>query len=348
MSGPPKRIRLLNGLGRALSPMGLAPRAPDAEVLISRAERSTGLQMAAADPFRGFFSSAIAGANEGAGLSPFGRWGVPRLAERMVSNHLRLTDVFERRPELADVPVERPVLVVGRYRSGTTMLHRLLAQAEGARNPRAWELYFPVPELEDAGADARLRRARMDRMLRLAHFAIPSLRKLHTITADDPEEATVLLDNAGLGVYFMHAFGAHEHGRRLVEGDTSFAYRSLLRQLQLLATTGGGGRWILKCPFSYWKLDEFLAVFPDAQIVHIRRDRRDTLASICRLATALQHSFRRRVDPTQIEQFWSTFYSDGRERLRTTREALGSERFVDVAFEDLVAAPDTVMDRLQT
>jgi hypothetical protein len=264
----------------------------------------------------------------------------------MVENHLRVADAFERRPELADVPVERAVVVVGWYRSGTTTLHRRLTEVEGARVPRAWELYFPVPEGSEPGVDARRRRARMVRMLRLAHFAIPALSELHPIAADDPEESTVLLDNAGLGVYFLHAFGAHAHGWRLVEEDTTCAYASMRRQLQLLTASGGAGRWILKCPFSLWKLDELLEVFPDAQIVHIHRNEQDTLDSVCRLASTLQHSFRAEVDPEKIRRFWSAFYREGLERSRAVRATLGSERFVDVAFEDLVREPQTSVSRL--
>ena len=346
MSGTPTRIRLLNGLGHTLRTVGLAPPRPDADALIARVEQQAALALAANDPFRPFFRSAIDGANAGAGLTPFGRWGVPRLAERMVANHLRLTEAFDRRPELAAIPVERPVVVVGWYRSGTTTLHRLLTRVQGARVPRAWELYFPHPERGDPKSDARHRRRRMVRMLRLAQFAIPKLKHLHPISADDPEESTVLLDNTGLGVYFLHAFGAHEHGLGLVAKDTTFAYAAMRRQLQLLTATGGGGRWILKCPFSLWKLDELLAVFPGAQIVCIHRDEQDTLDSVCRLATTLQQSFRVEVDAAGIRRFWSDFYRQGRERSLAVRDTLGNERFVDVAFDDLVRDPQATVSML--
>jgi hypothetical protein len=183
-------------------------------------------------------------------------------------------------------------------------------------------------------------------MLRMAHLAIPALPRMHRIEADSPEEATVLLDNAGVGVYFLHAFGAHAHGRFLADHDLGYAYRSMAQQLRLLSHAGGGGRWILKCPFSMWKLDALFRAFPDARIVHTHRDPRESVASVCSLSAILQQSFCREVDLHAIGRFWSDFYLEGLKRSAAFRRAHPDAPIIDVPYDRLVHDTDAVVREL--
>ncbi|MGD8861944.1 MAG: sulfotransferase [Myxococcales bacterium] len=200
----PPLVRLANLAGAVGAPLGLSPGRPTPKSLIAEVEGRTDpetVAAAAGEPYRAAFDSALGAAAEGTELTPFGRWAVAEVARRMLQNRLGIARALQRTPEIAQQPLPSPVFVVGWFRSGTTLLHRLLSSAAGARIPRAWGLYFPVPGPGDPARDARRRRARMRRMLRMAHLAIPALPRMHRIEADSPEEATVLLDNAGVGVY---------------------------------------------------------------------------------------------------------------------------------------------------
>jgi hypothetical protein len=264
----------------------------------------------------------------------------------MLSNRLGIADILQRHPEIDDIPIERPIFIVGWFRSGTTLLHRMLSQGEGVRFPRAWELFFPVPGPGDRDREARRRLRRMRRYLGLAHTVIPALREMHPIEAESAEESSVLLDNEGVGVYFVHAFGAMSHGRFLGDRDLGYAYRSLRRQLQLLSWAGGRGRWVLKCPFTMWKLDELLDVFPDACIVHTHRDAGHSVPSVCSLSAILQHSFCENVDLQVIGRFWSDFCLEGLKRSLAFRRSHPRIQVIDVHFSDLVADPAGVVRRV--
>ena len=188
----------------------------------------------------------------------------------------------------------------------------------------------------------------MRNMLWLAHLAIPELRFLHRIEVDSPEESTVLLDNAGLGVYFLHAFGAHRHGWHLAGSDLSRAFQSMRVQLQLLQHSSGRfGRWVLKCPFTVAHIGAFLDVFPDATVIHVHRDASKALSSVCRLATTLQTSFLLRPDLKSIGAFWSTYYLDALERSWQFRRAHPSRQIIDVSYSDLVRDPVETAMKLQ-
>src|SRR5262249_36189268 len=49
----------------------------------------------------------------------------------ILTNRLRIEDDLKRHPEILDVPIERPLFIVGLPRTGTTLLHNLLAQIPG-------------------------------------------------------------------------------------------------------------------------------------------------------------------------------------------------------------------------
>lgn len=184
-------------------------------------------------------------------------------------------------------------------------------------------------------------------MLRLAHLAVPSLREFHRIEIDSPEESTALLDNAGTGIYFLHAFGAHSHGMRLCEAGLTPAYTAMRRQIQILQyLKGGNGRWVLKCPFSLGHVQSFLENFPDAKIVFISRDVTASLSSVCQLSEALQTSFRRRVDRLSIGEFWRVFYRFSLENFWSQRAQINSQNVFNINYTELTRNPQKIVKQL--
>src|SRR5487761_1926854 len=59
----------------------------------------------------------------------------------------RLNYVNDRKlyPEIADQKIVRPVFIIGFPRTGTTILHDILAQDPDSRAPLTWEVTFPSP-----------------------------------------------------------------------------------------------------------------------------------------------------------------------------------------------------------
>src|SRR4051794_446026 len=73
---------------------------------------------------------------------------------RYAANRLRIHALLTRRPEILDVEIVAPVIVIGLPRSGTTHLVNLLAADTRFRSLPLWESYEPVPDADEpAGAD---------------------------------------------------------------------------------------------------------------------------------------------------------------------------------------------------
>ena len=270
-SGPTAIIRAYNALIRAGDLLGLTTPEVCPDRLREQAERTTGLSHWGDSPFQASLESVVRSAQEGRALTPMGRLALRKMMRRSLVNKLLLEDLARNAKEQFQVPVVRPVFIVGWYRSGTTLLHRLLAGMPGFRAPEAWELHFPVPGRTPAPVDRGLKLATTEAMLLLARQCVPNLDQVHSLRARSAEESTLFLDNELCAVYAIHALGAQEHGRWLLQQDLTHAYQSMKRQLQLLAGPTDPRRWVMKCPFSLWNLDTLLDVFPDAVVIRTHR-----------------------------------------------------------------------------
>jgi hypothetical protein len=63
---------------------------------------------------------------------------------RTLRNRLLLADLWRRRPEILREEILPPIFVVGSPRSGTSILHELLALDPAHRAPAMWEIEHPV------------------------------------------------------------------------------------------------------------------------------------------------------------------------------------------------------------
>jgi Sulfotransferase family len=273
-------------------------------------------------------------------LSFMGLAGINAELARHLSNRLRVRALLRANPQITSAPVPRPVFVVGLPRTGTTMLHALLASAPGHRAPLLWELLSPCPQPGSGGPGRRVRDA--ERLAWLAHRAAPSLRVIHRLDARAPEECVFALPHHM--AYWTRARipGYRDwYARRDATGD----YAYLRQQLQILQWRQRPRRWILKSPFHLWHLDALLRVFPDATIVWPHRDVPTALASWCSLAEVTMRLHNRRVDLSQLGRDWSQMWAQAMTRALSTR-ARAAQPFLDVPYTQLATAPLSAVEAI--
>src|SRR5689334_19147983 len=145
----PEWVDELNALGRHAGSAGtLVPL--DEESLLAAARAETGLDDFGDDAWREPFGVFCRALREEADLHLLGRIMARDEVVRALVNRLRVHDTIGGHPEILDERIESPVLVVGTGRSGTSILHELLAQDPGHRVARTWELLHPCPPPERA------------------------------------------------------------------------------------------------------------------------------------------------------------------------------------------------------
>ncbi|MGA2433859.1 MAG: sulfotransferase, partial [Bryobacteraceae bacterium] len=203
-------VRLANAVGAPLR--GAISFQP--EFLMDKARKFCNLADFGGGDFEEPFRILARAMDRGMGLHFTGRVLAQRELLRCLVNRLRIAEYCRRNPGTGNVAVPDPIVIAGLPRSGTTFLHRILAQDPRTRTLRTWELYAPVPPgWGDGNApDPRLALMRRGmewrRKLLLSSYGRSTARAIHHSEADDPEECWPLLQNSfRCGIFAIHGVG---------------------------------------------------------------------------------------------------------------------------------------------
>lgn len=258
----------------------------------------------------------------------------------LLTMRLRFEDLWRRHPEILDQPIERPIIVIGLPRSGTTILHRLLSRDPAKRSSPFWEQVAPLadgdPTAPQPDPDPRL--TRMRQSLDMLDTVVPDLKLMHELTADEPDEDISLLIFAFASLQFEWSYRVPAYSRWYQAFDHTEGYRYFRRVLQTLQWLRGGDRWVLKAPQHLEQLRPLLSVFPDAVLVQTHRD---PVPAIISLASLTTYGGRRYYDHPNPHAVGADMASIVERLLRKGVEDRPKDdrRFVDIQFADLIADP---------
>ena len=202
-----------------------------------------------------------------------------------------LDDLFF--PGYKQQPIEKPLFILGNFRSGSTFLHRLLSRDTGIfTSLRTWDIFL-MPSI----TQRRIFRffAKIDRLFGsplvtwLKNFDKRSLGqvRIHKISLFEPEEDENILLHAWstFFVSFMFPFLDDlppyqffdevlpvEEKKRVMT-----FYRSCIQRH--LYASGGTHYFVSKSPAASAKIESLLEFFPDARILYLARNPLDMLPS---------------------------------------------------------------------
>ncbi|MBT8467899.1 MAG: sulfotransferase [Deltaproteobacteria bacterium] len=282
-------VRAVNAIGGSFEPVGK----PSADIYWERAQR---LNPDAGEPTtnaRAALTALTESLNQDAALSFIGKIAAWIDCTRMAGTHLRVLQALRETPAIEETALPTPVFVLGLFRSGTTVLHRLLGEDPDNRTLPHWESFDPVHTPE--GPERRQRK--LTNTLMLADILSPSIRAIHPMDAYQTDECRGMFTNVFRTPQFNVQYRVGGYLDWLLAQDATIAYRQHRRQLQLVQYHRPyGTRFILKDPTHTFFVKEILAVFPDARFVFIHRNPIETLSSICSL-----HAYARSVFSTDVE-----------------------------------------------
>ena len=136
--------------------MPKADTALDPVALRDKAQRQTGLSDFGGTTFHEPFEILLQSLRDEAQLNARGVFMLHRTMLRLLTNRLRTEQAFADSPALAETPIPRPLYVIGFPRTGTTLLHNLLACDPAARWMRLWEGLYPAPAPQSLEDDPRI------------------------------------------------------------------------------------------------------------------------------------------------------------------------------------------------
>ena len=314
----------------------------DPERLLAEARRTAGANDLGDDGFRDGFERVCAALEQEADLTPLGRTIARRDILRILVNRIEMQRWRQQHPEIAKQAIERPLFVVGMGRTGTTILHDLLAQDPDSRVPYTWELAVPCPPPERAHADDDPRIAAMDLELAGVDRLMPEFKKMHPMGAKLPQECVAITAHEFKSMLFQISYDLPSYATWL-QGDADLApvYAAHRRFLQLLQWRWPAKRWVLKSPGHLWALGNVLDEYPDARLVQTHRDPLRVVSSLASLTETLRGLTSRRVDRRAIAREWMEEIASALDRSVDARQngTVPPGRIVDFYFRDLLRDP---------
>jgi hypothetical protein len=231
----PEWVEELNAFGRSTG----SPRA-----LVSlehRALLDAAIEAAATDDFgdddwRQHFAAFVDALEAEGDLHLVGRLMARNEIVRSLRNRLQVVDTLQKHPEIERERIERPVLVTGSGRSGTSILHELLAQDPATRSLQTWEALHPCPPPERKTYDRDPRIMVADReYATFWNLVTPEYGTMHENGGAVPQEDSVLVMPTFLSDHFMGSYNVPSYTAHLARADMAPAlhfHRTMLRLLQ--------------------------------------------------------------------------------------------------------------------
>lgn len=271
------RVRRLSALLEGLWQKGLAPR-PD----LSRLRREAETLSAGEAPWREALDRLLDSLAGEARLNAIGLTFAQVQLTAILSRRGRAARLWRDRPEIAAVPIAAPIVVLGQMRSGTTRIQRLLGCDPRLGATRLYEMLEPLPRRFEP------RIAKSWAQLAMLNALNPAIRAVHPSGARAIDEPLPLLTFSLYGAQLDAQWWAPGFTRWWERQDRHGVYREFAQLLRTVlwrrGTAGGEAPLVLKVPQFMEDLDALLAVFPDARLICVNREREAVVASAASLA----------------------------------------------------------------
>lgn len=306
---------------------------PDA--LLATAVERTGLDDWGDPAFRQRLDILCGALREEADLSETGRAiAFEQLVANLV-NRLRLEALVTAHPEIEDVTIERPIIICGLPRTGTTHLHNLLAADPSLRYLPYWESLEPFPAPDES--DPEPRRQRCAAGLDLVSTSMPEFRRMHDMTVEHAHEEIQLLANDVSGMLFETTYQVPSYAAHYKGQDQAPSYGYLKRSLQAIQWLRGGTRWVLKSPQHLEQFPVLASTFPDATFVVTHRDPVEVTISMLTMVCYASRMAVTNPDPHRITRYWLDRAGDLLDGCVRDRDVLPAGQSIDIRFDDFMA-----------
>jgi len=334
-------VRLLNKCGAVVQKNGLKWGAWSPAELIAIAKRRCRIDDFGGGEFFEPLSRLLESCQREAHLNVVGKLALRADVVRTLCNRLSIERDRQLLPEITNQQIRQPVFIVGLPRSGTTLLHTLLAADPDHRAPLCWEVMSPSPP---AGNHEQERIQRADERLGSLRWLAPTFDQVHATGAELPQECVSLMSPSFLSDQFDTMYNVPSYRRWFFKQDLRPAYEFHRRFLQHLQQRKKARRWVLKAPAHLFALPTLLSIYPDARFVQTHREPLEAIASVSSLITILRRVFSDQADPGEIAREAWRYWSQTMTKFLQDRDRyLPTERICDLKYSDIRRDPMTTI-----
>ncbi|MBV2235204.1 MAG: sulfotransferase [Sterolibacterium sp.] len=344
-------MRFINAAGHFLERCHLPPARLEKSVLLAKAIKHAGCRDFGDPGFHKGLDHLLDSLENEAQLTPLGRLMAQTEIVGRLTSRLRLIDWRKKHPEVADEPIRQPLFILGLPRTGTTILHALLAVDPANRSPLFWELEYPVPPATPASWRDDARIFKTERGLAQFNSFCPGIQAVHLMEARLQQECVAMLAMDMRAEQFYTMYNVPSYANWLLGEDKAFAlqfHRQILQHLQ----SGGvrGERWLLKSPGHLHLIRNLLAVYPDARIIHTHRNPLTVCASISSMTAMLRGVGSDAIDLKLIGRQQLELWAEMLARALVQRQQLAAEgrdgQFLDLQMQEITTDPLAAVERI--
>jgi len=282
------------------------------------------------------------------------KWGANRLSNLgILINALQvLTNILIRRdlaraPPLEEQRRRKRIYIGGPFRTGTTLLQRLLSVNPACKSFSLREFKNPIkPNLTPIAG-----------LLKLIRMIVPHMLSIHPMEIDEPEECLFLLQSSVplAGMMPVNAACVEWHADLLPHMPTVYGcYSDVLGRLTNLYAAPEHSHLALKCPVHGYFIDALHAAVrgsgDDLCVLRTyRKDLTKVAASFASLSRSMLDAICLEVDLAAIEETAVQALVMQVEQLRRTNALAETDsrmQVIDVDFDDLVKRPARVIEAL--
>lgn len=314
------------------------------ETLLENARQVTGLSDYGDDWFLAPLAKLVEETNSDAGLiAP--EAGAGQRIQAALMDRLAMVQYFKSHPAAADEVIAPACAIVGLPRTGSTVMHRLLASAPALTSLWWWETAFPglMPGEAADNPEPRIEAARQ--MVEYLLTEWPDFESIDPMAAEVVAEEVILLDRTFLSSTYDSMMPIPNYGYWQAQQDHERAYRDMIKFMQMLQhqrrQRGEPERkWVLKTPHHLLGgMNGLLAVFPDIKLVMTHRNVRQVLPSYCSMCASMSVGASTSYDPLKQGDYWTRRFKEGLERFEKLRGDLPPGQIIDVQYGDTVSQP---------
>jgi hypothetical protein len=341
-------LRMYNGAQRLLDALGRKkPRFVDLEEkLHDDARKAVGFDDFGDPAYRTPLRILLEAYDKESRLTPFGRMLVEQQLAGLLRNRLMAERAWRQNPKVLATEIRRPIFVLGLPRTGTTALHHLLGQDPTVQTLEYWLAASPQPRPARATWEGRPDFKRAVRDLKMTYWLDPSLKAIHLMTADGPEECRHLLCQTFTDDTFDCNATIPSYSDWYAGCDMRPTYAQHRRLLQLIGSTTPERSWVVKYPVHMRNLRTVLATYPDACFVHCHRDPAKVLGSLCSLVAGWRAISEHGVDRAEMARWQMEVWAAGMDHAIEVRREQDASRFFDLSFAEFNADPVGAVKRM--
>ncbi|MDE2597740.1 MAG: sulfotransferase [Sphingomonadales bacterium] len=325
-------------------PMALTP-----ELVLGAAMAETGLSDFGAPDFRERLAIWLQALDEDKGLNDFGRASNAQSFIRFAANRLKIEDLLRKHPEITDIPIEKPIIIAGLPRSGTTHLVNVIAQHPGLRSMELWETNEPVPldnEHSWASDESNPRYVRSNEVWDVMVRVLPHWAAMHEWAPGHVHEECEL-QSFDFASYMLDWFARVPRWQQYYyDHDQTPHYLYAKKVVQIMTWYKGPNRWVMKSPPNMENLPAVFAAYPDATVAITHRDPVAVLQSAITMMAYLDRLRRHEADLPGLAEYWIARIERLLRKCVDDRAKVPQGRVIDVMFDEYMADQVGTVERI--